>query len=216
MSDEVQALIATNAFGLGIDKPNIRYVIHYHIPGTLEAYYQEFGRAGRDGNPANGVLLYDSADRSLQSFFRGKLPEAQDLINAFHTVSRLSDEPRAPNLTDLMPISPLPKNRLRICLGMLERFGFVRLEKGHRYRTIRAQLLPSEADRLASRFREREERGRLKQHQMNEYAQSRRCRWGVLLDYFGQVEPIELPCGHCDLCIGSTPQPAHAIATEWT
>ncbi|MEW4567258.1 ATP-dependent DNA helicase RecQ [Tautonia sp. JC769] len=212
MKDEIQALIATNAFGLGIDKPNIRYVVHYHIPGTIEAYYQEFGRAGRDGDPANGILLYDPADQSLQSFFRGKMPEAQDLMNAFHTVSRMSDEPRAPNLSELMPISPLPKNRLRICLGMLERFGFVRLEKGQRYRTNRSQLLPSEADRLASRFREREERGRLKQHQMNEYAQSRRCRWSVLLDYFGQEEPIEPPCGHCDLCVGSSIQLEESVA----
>ena len=202
MKGEVRAMIATNAFGLGIDKPDIRFVVHYHIPGTIEAYYQEFGRAGRDGDPARGVLIYDPADRALQSFFRGKLPDAEDLVNAHHTVSRLADDPVAPNLSALMEISPLPKTRLRVCLSMLERFGLVRQEKGRRYRTVRSELLPGEARRLASRFREREERGKLKQHQMIEYAESRGCRWMGLLDYFGNEELPGRACGHCDRCEG--------------
>jgi ATP-dependent DNA helicase RecQ len=202
MRGEVRAMIATNAFGLGIDKPDIRFVIHYHIPGTIEAYYQEFGRAGRDGEPASGILLFDPADRALQSFFRGKLPDAEDLVNAHHTVSRLAEEPKAPTLSDLMKISPLPKTRLRVCLSMLIRFGMIQQEKGKRYRTIRNTLLPSEARRLAARFREREERGKLKQHQMLEYAESRSCRWQVLLDYFGNEEVLDRACGRCDRCSG--------------
>jgi ATP-dependent DNA helicase RecQ len=85
---------------------------------------------------------------------------------------------------------------------MLIRFGMIQQEKGKRYRTIRNTLLPSEARRLAARFREREERGKLKQHQMLEYAESRSCRWQVLLDYFGNEEVLDRACGRCDRCSG--------------
>lgn len=128
------------------------------------------------------------------------MPDAEDLINAYHTVSRFDDNPKAPNLTELMKVSPLPKTRLRICLNLLERFGLVNQEKGRRYRTIGRELLHSEANRLAARFRERDERGALKQRQMAEFSDSRQCRWVTLLDYFGHEDKPE--CGHCDRCGG--------------
>ena len=148
-------------------------------------------------------MIFDPADRALQSFFRGKLPDAEDLVNAHHTLARLADQPQGATLSELLAISPLPKTRLRVCLSMLERFRLVDRGKGRRYRPVRGALLRSEAERLASKFRERGERARLKQQQMVEYAGSRSCRWAGLLDYFGREETLDSACGHCDRCSGA-------------
>jgi ATP-dependent DNA helicase RecQ len=93
MSEQVRAIVATNAFGMGIDKPNVRLVVHHAMPGTLEAYYQEAGRAGRDGQPSTCVLLHAFQDRFTHEFFIQSAYPERRLVEAVHeTLRRHADD----------------------------------------------------------------------------------------------------------------------------
>ena len=93
MTERVQAIVATNAFGMGIDKQNIRFVVHYHIPGSIEAYYQEVGRAGRDGLPAECILLFNYADTRTQQFFiEGNHPPPEVIRRVYHEIASFGVE----------------------------------------------------------------------------------------------------------------------------
>jgi ATP-dependent DNA helicase RecQ len=100
MKERVRAIVATNAFGMGIDKPNVRLVVHYAMPGTLEAYYQEAGRAGRDGEPADCFLLHAFQDRFTHEFFiKGSYPERDVVENVYQVMRHSASESGAVELT---------------------------------------------------------------------------------------------------------------------
>ena len=205
MRGDLKVMVATNAFGLGIDKPDIRFVIHHHVPPTIEAYYQEAGRAGRDGEPARCILLFDPSDRALLNFFQaGRYPSGEDLVNAHHAVKRLVAMDKDHTFEELTKISPLGKVRLKQALNLLKQKHVVREDKEGLHLLL-PDLSPDALERLAGSARERDERDRIKQQQMLDFVEIQSCRWMYLHHYFELVHEVDhgnhdQSCGRCDRC----------------
>jgi ATP-dependent DNA helicase RecQ len=197
MDDELQVIVATIAFGMGVDKPRVSFVVHYDITGSVDAYYQQIGRAGRDGEPASAVLLYDPDDLDLQRF----LTSGASIDAATHErVAELVAEAEEPiDVADLREAADLSATRLQTVLNQLGDVGAVAVESDGTVRPLDGAPSPVDAAAEAQAAQERHkafEASRVEM--MKAYAEVSSCRRAFLLAYFG--ERFDPPCGNCDLC----------------
>jgi len=190
-------MIATNAFGLGVDKPDIRYIIHWQMPGSPESYVQEAGRAGRDGKPARCVLLFQPDDISIQEHF---LKEAHPTKSQARMVAEglyaWSDEGKEVSVRDLALSMALPERRVRVILSVLEAMGVAEEVKAARWKGVEPKPTREQIDKAASVFEARRISDRRRLDSLLKYMNTQKCRVQMLRSYFG--EPEGETCGLCD------------------
>jgi ATP-dependent DNA helicase RecQ len=201
MTGAVPTIIATNAFGMGIDKPDIRTVVHYDLPASLDVYYQESGRAGRDGQPADCILLFQRRDRGLQRFFMAGRYPTHDHFIALIEGLRTASAGSAMTVDHIRTVVPsLPASKLRVMLSALKQDGLVCERRRSKYE-VRPELLSASIEPMVAAYDERRQRDLTKLEQMVVYAQTALCRTHVLLEALG--ETVEWSqCMTCDNCRG--------------
>jgi len=196
-------MVATSAFGMGIDKANIRYIVHYQAPGSLEQYVQEIGRAGRDGRPADCILLFDAADLDIQERLQAlSRPTVRHLARLESALSAWVSEHRTPTAAALAYTAGVPLRIGEVLLSDLEQAGLIRRDQeGRVIVVVPFKVFRAGARDLLAKIKTFRYEGERRLRVVADYAQSEECRSVFLRRYFGEENPPR--CGTCDCCRAS-------------
>ena len=200
-------MVATSAFGLGIDKPDIRYIVHYQSPASLEQYVQEAGRAGRDGRKANCILLYDARDREIhEALLQTSRVRPDQLYRLVTALAAWAGEEREATEEALALAAQLGDRQTQALLAVLEEAGLITVADDGVRIAVAAEEFEEQARGLAGRFMTLRTQDGRRLDRLAEYVDNRECRAIFLRVYFG--EEAGAPCGLCDVCRGSPERPA--------
>ena len=200
MRGDLRVMVATNAFGLGIDRADVRMVLHDQMPGGLDAYYQEAGRAGRDGQAARCVLFWLKKDKAIQSFFMaGRYPTLEDVAAVHARLVAPPPEGASWTLDSLRAVLDRPRTKVQVAVALLRQQRLVEQRRDGTLDVLVREADSETIERLVTRYSEKRDRDRAALEQMVFYGQTGQCRWHVLLAHFDESIAFDR-CGNCDNC----------------